>query len=138
MAIVAGLYLLGVLVILLVPEPIDSGFGAIFGELRSAVPWATQHRVQVAANVALFAPLGWALATWSRRSRDIALPAAIILAVTAETIQSEILPARDGDIHDIMANVTGASIGIVVAVVLDSVAAYRMRRRDAPGARVTD
>jgi len=126
--IVMALYAVVVVLVLLVPSPVDRGLGQVFSAIRDIAPWATQHRIQVGANVAMFAPVGWALATWSAGARAIALPLSLVLAVTAETIQAELLPSRDGDIHDIIANVTGACIGIVFAIAVDSLRRKRSAR----------
>lgn len=127
---IAAVYAVGVAAVVFVPGPVDAGMGYLFGALRDVVPWATQHRVQVAANVLLFIPAGFFLCTMlPSHARHGALPAIIVAAVTVETIQAELLPARDGDIHDIIANVTGGSIGVVLAAAI-SVAQRRRQEKE--------
>ncbi|MBO1769108.1 VanZ family protein [Agrococcus sp. TF02-5] len=72
--------------------------------------WFGYGWIEVAANVALFAPLGALLSiTLGQRRRSMAL--ALALSVCAELVQLA-LPERDASLRDVAANAAGAALGI--------------------------
>lgn len=78
------------------------------------LPAITRPRVEFAANVALFVPFGVLLPLILRRSLELVLPIALVATVTIECGQALLLSHRVPSVLDIVANVTGASIGMLV------------------------
>jgi hypothetical protein len=98
-------------------------------ELQAPVPWSLQFDVwNVMGNVLLYAPLGLALA---RRSWAAVLLGAAALSVTIETLQLWYV-ARYGSGIDVLANVAGAGIGVLLA------GGWSRRRGGAPEAFAVD
>jgi VanZ family protein len=81
-------------------------------ELQAPVSWSLQFNVwNVIVNVLLYAPLGLAL---SRRSLAAVIIGAATLSVTIETLQIWYVE-RYGSGIDVLANVVGAGIGVMLA-----------------------
>lgn len=101
------------------PVPIDSGAGPLLRAITKAFPALTYSRIEFVANIALFIPLGLLLTLIVQRSRWLILPIAFLATVTIECVQAVALGARTPSILDIIANTTGACIGILIAVIIE-------------------
>lgn len=99
--------------------------------------WLTYGRAEFLANIALFLPVGlFLLLLVGTRFWWIAGLAAFVLTSAIETGQ-RLIPGRVPDERDILANTTGALVGILVGLVLTFPATRRraaVRRSQAPGA----
>ncbi|HEV7623366.1 MAG TPA: VanZ family protein [Amnibacterium sp.] len=106
-----------VLVLLLWPHHVDGaitwlasapGLGAA-GGAGGVVWWALEDL----GNIALFAPLGFALAWWSRRP-VFAILAGATVSLLCEALQHWI-PTRHGSLQDVAWNVLGTLAGVAIA-----------------------
>ncbi|GAA2080543.1 hypothetical protein GCM10009821_21180 [Aeromicrobium halocynthiae] len=71
--------------------------------------------VEVGANVAGFAPLGWfAVTLFGARLGQVVV--AFGTSVVIETLQTVLRPERFGTVSDVVANTVGAAIGAALAV----------------------
>lgn len=97
--------------------------------------WLTYDRAEFLANIALFVPVGmFLLLLVGTRLWWVAGLLAFVMTSVVETAQQAI-PGRVADQRDIVANSTGAMIGIVVALVLTYPAARRRAARRRTGDR---
>ncbi|KAA9087290.1 VanZ family protein [Microbacterium radiodurans] len=119
-------YVVTLAFIALWPEPVDRGVSPLLHRLDEIVPWITYNRVEVTANVALFVPYGALLTFALGRSSHLVLPVAIVTTVGIEAAQT-LLPERTTSVVDIIANTTGACLGLLAA----SAAVALRRRREA-------
>jgi hypothetical protein len=79
-----------------------------------------------AANVALFAPLGWALARAPVRLQ-VGLAAVLITTIGIELLQYAFVPGRVASVSDVVANTAGAVVGMVLPRLERWVTASRAR-----------
>lgn len=87
------------------------------------------RRMEFLANIALFVPVGmFLLLLFGTRLWWLALLASFAMTTAIETVQ-RFIPGRVSDERDLVANGTGAVIGVLVALVLTAPAALRRRRR---------
>jgi uncharacterized protein YacL len=112
--VLTAAYLLGLAVLLLWPEHVDRGASGFFRRLAEWIPWATHARIELAANVVVFIPFGLLLALLLTGRRYLVLPLALLATTAVETIQA-VLPDRTPSLQDILANVIGACVGLVLA-----------------------
>lgn len=113
------------------PVPVDQGAGPLLRLITQAIPALTYERIEFAANILLFVPLGLLLTLILVRNRWLVLPVAFLATVTIECVQALLLDARTPSALDIVANTAGACIGILIAVLIDALrASYRPRRLD--------
>lgn len=130
-ASVPVLVLVGYLVLLAViafwPTPVDAGVAPLIDALSRRLPVITRPRIEFAANVALFVPFGVLLPLILRRSLELVLPIALVATVTIECGQALLLSHRVPSVLDIIANTTGASVGMLGLALW-----RRFRRRRAP------
>jgi len=98
------------------PSPVDKDAGPLLAAIARVFPVLTYDRIEFVANIALFVPLGLLLALILARNRWLVLPIAFLATVTIECGQALILDARTPSILDIIANTTGACLGILIAV----------------------
>jgi len=117
-------YLVGLALIAYWPTPVDRG---VDGNLFAVIHWLREHgitlvtydRVEFLANVALFVPFGLLLAGLFRRGRRwIAFLLCVAGSVVIEVGQALFLPGRFASGADILANSTGAAIGVLAVVVI--------------------
>lgn len=102
------------------PSPVDAGARPFLGSIARVLPWATHARIEFAANIVLFVPLGLLLVAILPTSRYLVLPVSIVATVAIESAQALLLARRTPSVLDIVANVTGACIGMLVAVLLEA------------------
>lgn len=121
--VLAG-YLLTLAVIAFWPTPVDAGVAPVIDALSRRLPAITRPRVEFAANVALFVPFGVLLPLILRGAKELVLPIALVATVTIECTQALVLQARVPSVLDIVANVSGASVGMLGLAVWQ-----RVRRR---------
>ena len=120
------------------PQPLDSGNNELL--LRAlglfsrhdATDWITYGRVEFAANIAMFIPIGvFLLLLLGRRFWWLAIVVAVLLTGSIEFTQ-QFLPTRVPDVRDLVANGSGAVLGVIVGLVLT---AFKLVRREEPRSR---
>ena len=113
----SALYAAGLWWMTLRPSIYDAEVGGILGRLlelfRSspATAWITFDVVEVAANVAMFVPLGLLVVAW-RGPWWLALVLGVTVSSAIELTQLWFLPTRVADVGDVVANTLGAVIGL--------------------------
>lgn len=91
--------------------------------------WLTYDRLEFLANIAMFVPIGMFLVLLlGSRQWWLALLMSVAMTVFIETVQRNI-PGRVSDPRDLVANTTGAVIGIVLALILTAPGELRRRRQ---------
>lgn len=127
------IYLLGLAFVAFSPVRIDSEAGALIRQITAEYPALTHSRIEFFANVLLFVPFGY-FVTLILRQGYLALPIAVVCAVAIELTQDMFLAARVGSMRDVVANVAGACVGIVLAAIWQSIhrgwLRHRRQRRD--------
>lgn len=103
------------------PVPVDSGAGPLLRAITRIFPILTYHVIEFGANVLLFVPLGFLMALLLPRKRYLVLPIALIATVSIEGLQGVFLGARTSSVLDVVANATGACVGLVLAEVVPAV-----------------
>ena len=94
---------------------------AILDPIEGAWGWDAIAWRPVIDNVALFVPLGaFAAAAWPRRPLVLVWLGCFATSVAIETLQYLIPIGRVANAADVIANATGALIGVLVAVVTRS------------------
>lgn len=112
------------------PEPVDARAGDLTAWIIRAVPGLTYQRLEFGANIALFLPFGLAVGALLRQHRYLVLPLAVLTSLTVEGAQAVLIPARTPSLFDILANVSGASLGLVALVIFEEVRRRRPPRED--------
>ncbi|MFG6402676.1 VanZ family protein [Microbacterium sp. P04] len=112
------IYAVAALLIAFWPEPVDRGATGLLDRIERLIPWATYRRVEFGANVLFFVPLGWLLGVLLDRARYVVVPIALVTTVAIEGIQGELLSQRTASIYDVLANVTGACVGLILVSAL--------------------
>ena len=110
------------------PTPVDAGLAPLIDALTRRFPVVTYARVEFAANIALFVPIGVLLPMMMPRT--LVLPVALVATVAIESTQALLLDTRVPSVLDIIANTTGACVGLLA---LEAVRAVPARRRATPG-----
>lgn len=113
------------------PQPVDSGAGHLLRLISRVFPLLSYERLEFASNILLFVPLGVGLALMLRRSRYLVMPIALLVSLSIESVQAVFIAARTPSVYDIIANVSGAALGLVAVAVVDA-----RRRRGARHAAV--
>lgn len=116
------------------PQPLDTaGRGTLrrllnlFGN-HDLTSWITYDRVEFAANVLMFLPIGlFFLLLLGRRQWWIAMLLGFGLTLVIELAQNSIAD-RVSDPRDVLANTIGALIGVIAALVITGPAARRQKR----------
>jgi glycopeptide antibiotics resistance protein len=139
------LYLLVVAWVTLGPEPYDEQSGGLlwrfldFFAQHEATDWITFSRVEFAANVLMFVPLGLFLVLlFGRRQWWLAVLLGSATSVAIEVSQGAFLPTRVSDLRDVIANSSGALIGVVVGAIVMAASDLRRRRRARGRARAAE
>ena len=126
--VLLALYGLGVLTVLMWPTPVDSSMSSSLKNFFAwcaahGMGWVTYRRLEFAANIALFVPLGFLLTLASRRLKWWhVIGGAALASMVAEITQALARPERFATASDVVANTLGAALGLVVAL------AYRAAR----------
>ncbi|MFE6965594.1 VanZ family protein [Agromyces sp. NPDC057679] len=109
------LYAVAVAAFLLVPGAPSAALDASLGVVREGLGWSSVPRgaIEVAANIAVFIPLGFLITLLTgRRLLGVLAPAA--LSLLAEAVQL-MLPDRTPSLRDVAANAAGAVLGALLA-----------------------
>ncbi|PKI90843.1 VanZ family protein [Actinomycetales bacterium SN12] len=118
--VVIGMALYGLVMLLIVfwPVPVDSGMHAraLVQWIIRTVPGMTYDRVEVASNVAMFVPFGAGFALLLRRRWTVVL-FALLTSASIEIAQALLLPSRTPSALDVLANTTGACVGVAMVLV---------------------
>lgn len=114
-----GAYAVALAMIAFWPVPVDSGAGPLLRAITAAVPWLTYDLIEFSANVLLFVPLGALLALVIPRRRMLVLPVALFSTIIIEAGQALLLSARTPSLRDIVANFSGAAIGLLIVWLLE-------------------
>jgi VanZ family protein len=141
-SVIAGVYLLGLVTVLVEPRNVPAFFLRQFWDVATKIGFAytpgREHTVDGVFNVALFVPVGFLVHfLWRRGSRGSRLTVigtlvvAAILSACVETIQM-FEPFRYASVADVVMNTLGAAIGVG----LDTALALRPCRRPICGVRV--
>jgi len=104
----------------------------------AATRWLDYATVEFLANVAMFVPLGVFLVLLLGRGRWwLAILLGFALTIAIEIVQQS-LPTRVSDPRDIVANSMGATVGVLLALVITAAKARRLRaQRSSPRTRPT-
>lgn len=111
-------YLCALALIALWPARVDEGADALLAAVTAAFPAITYDVVEVGANVLLFVPFGALLATLVR-SRAIVVLLAFASSTAIELMQAVALEQRTPSAIDVLANLTGACLGVVIVDVIE-------------------
>ncbi len=137
LAIVSVLYLVGLALIAFWPVPVDQEFSdalelliaQLQGDGLSFLSYAT---VEIAANVLLFVPLGILLAVlFGPGARWLAFGACVAVSAFIEFAQAVLLPDRTAAVSDLLANVAGAAIGVLIVAIVSAVRGRSAKRTSA-------
>ncbi|NEM90378.1 VanZ family protein [Galbitalea soli] len=117
-------------------HPHDSLVLAVLHLLRghAQTAWVTYSGIEFTSNILMFLPIGvFFVLLFGRGKWWLAVLMGVLLTIAIETAQLWI-PGRVSDIRDIIANSSGSTIGVLVALVLTAGKARRLRRARAAGA----
>jgi glycopeptide antibiotics resistance protein len=99
---------------------------------HQATAWITFDRVEFAANVAMFVPLGVLAVLWfGVRGWWSAIVVGALVSGAIESAQAVLLSTRVPDVRDIVANTAGATIGMLLMLLLAFLLMPRARRAGA-------
>ena len=110
-------YVIALIAIAVWPTQVDVPARGMLADITRALPWLTYARIEFAANVLLFVPFGFLFTLILRRAHYVVLPAAVVVTVAVESWQS-LIDGRTSSILDVVANVTGACLGILLAALV--------------------
>ena len=103
------------------PVPVDSGAGGFLRWVTAHFPLLTYGRIEFGSNILLFVPFGVGLALLLPKLRYLVLPSALLVSLAIESGQAIFLAQRTPSLYDILANVSGAALGLIVLVVFEAV-----------------
>lgn len=119
------------------PQPLNPGNSGFFWKVLELFSrydetnWITYDRVEFSANVAMFIPIGlFFVLLFGRRQWWLAIVFGVGLTLGIEFAQ-QFIPARVSDPRDLVANSSGAVLGVLVALVLTASKARQIRREAA-------
>lgn len=108
-------YAVGLAAIAFWPVPVDSGAGPLLRAITRVFPVLTYDRIEFAANIALFIPFG-VLVTLLVRQAWLVLPLGFLTTLVIETAQALLLDRRTPSVLDLVANMAGVCVGLLVVV----------------------
>jgi glycopeptide antibiotics resistance protein len=110
------------------PVPLDQGYSSSIERLlgvlhRNGVPtWFGYNRLEFSANVLMFIPVGFLLTLLlPRKAWWLSILICLALSGGIEYTQSLLLTERFATVLDVIANSSGAVIGVVIAVTIYSI-----------------
>lgn len=116
------------------PQPLDDqGKTLLWRALRvlgrhDLTDWITYDRVEFGANIAMFFPIGlFLLLLLGRRQWWLAIVIGFLMTCSIEFAQLS-LPGRVSDVRDIVSNSIGATLGVLVGLLLTAGKARQLRR----------
>ncbi|NRG41637.1 VanZ family protein [Rathayibacter sp. VKM Ac-2835] len=119
------------------PTPVDGGRTDELRQIldrprREGLELLDYTRIEAAANVLLFVPLGLlaALHLPARRAW-LAVLLGMLTSTAVEAVQLLLLAQRHADLHDVLANTIGAAVGAAIGALLRGLLLARRRRRAA-------
>jgi VanZ family protein len=126
--VLLAVYVLSLTLIAVWPVPVDRGAEQALGLMTRLIPWLTYPRIEFGANILLFVPMG-VLSALMLTQRYLVVPIAVITTVAIESLQATVLAQRTPSVLDIVANVTGACVGLLLVAAVEA-ARTRSQRRD--------
>lgn len=124
-----GVYGVGLLLVVLWPQHVDREIVPLIERVHAWFPPVTHSRVEFAANVLLFVPPAALLASLLRRRRWLVAPLGVAASGLIELVQDALLPGRTADLRDVLANGTGAVVGLLLALAVERMRTRRRQRR---------
>jgi glycopeptide antibiotics resistance protein len=127
LAIVSVLYIVGLAVVAFWPVPVDRGFSdaleVLIVQLQTdGLPFLSYSAIEIAANVVLFVPLGILLSVLFRvGARWLAFAVCVAISAFLEFGQAVLLPQRVASVSDLLANIAGAAIGVLIVAIVSAV-----------------
>jgi len=125
LALLSALYLWAVAWITLRARPYGSDIASALDRLlawfagREATAWITFERVEFAANVAMFVPLGIFAVLWfGVRGWWTAPVLGLAVSAAIEFAQASFLDTRVADPRDLLSNTLGAVVGMLLMLLL--------------------
>lgn len=125
LSVISALYLWAVAWITLRARPYGEDLGEGLERLLSwfaqhpQTAWITFDRVEFAANVAMFVPLGIIAVLWfGVRGWWLAPVIGLVTSGVIETGQALFLDTRVADVRDLVANTSGAILGMLLMLLL--------------------
>jgi glycopeptide antibiotics resistance protein len=115
--VLALLYTAALLTITLWPASLNDSADGLLESLYPWMPWLTPLVFEVAANAAIFFPFGLFVALLFPRVPFMAIPMGFALSLFVEVIQGALLDGRTASLRDVVANTTGATLGMLVVLV---------------------
>ena len=135
LTIVTVLYVVGLAVVAFWPVPVDRGFSdtleVLIAQLQAGgLSFLSYSTVEIAANVLLFVPLGVLLALLFRPgARWLAFGVCVAVSAFIEFAQAVLLPDRLASASDLLANIAGAAIGVLIVAIVSAVRTRSAARR---------
>ncbi|MCS3841737.1 VanZ family protein [Microbacterium sp. AK031] len=112
----AIVYAVGLLLVAFWPMPVDASAAKLLGWVTEHFPGLTYRRVEFAANILMFLPFGVLLALLMSGARYLVVPLGLLTSGGIEAGQAVFLSARSATYSDILANIAGTSVGLVLVV----------------------
>lgn len=128
-------FLIGLAALTLTPSKVEDSMPNLLDVIlttthRLGWEWLDFTRLEIIANVLVFVPVGiLAFLLLPRRVWFLALLVGPLLSAMIETAQRVALPHRAATVNDVVANSTGAILGVVVAVAVTMLLAPRSSQR---------
>lgn len=116
--IVLALYFAALTPIAIWPVPVDRGAGGLLVTIGRVIPILTYARIEFTANILLFVPLG-VLLTLILSRRYLVVPISFVTTVAIESVQGIALDLRTPSVMDVVANVTGACLGLLLVAMFE-------------------
>ncbi|WP_181429150.1 VanZ family protein [Curtobacterium sp. MCSS17_008] len=117
----------GVVVVLVATagSPVDGGVhpwlvrAIAAGQRLGAPGWLGYDAVEFTANVLFFVPFGFfVLLLFGARAWWVGMLGGLVASCAIETVQALFLPARFASVDDVLANTSGAVLGVLVGIVV--------------------
>ncbi|GAA5035623.1 VanZ family protein [Microbacterium fluvii] len=118
-------YLTALALIAFWPVPVDRDAAGLVHAILRAIPGLSYPALEFTANIVLFVPFGVLLTLAAPHRRGLVMPIALATTLVIETGQALLLVQRTPSVLDIIANVTGAAIGLGAVVLVERLRARR-------------
>ncbi|MEZ3159162.1 VanZ family protein [Microbacterium sp. BWT-B31] len=127
-------YLVALAAVAFWPTPVDRGASGLLDAITRAVPWLTYDLIEVTANLLLFVPFGGLLALVVT-PRGLVVPIAFAATLAIETLQALLLSERTPSVRDVVANTLGATLGLLLVLLVQRLRRARARRGESTSRR---
>ncbi|WP_058749765.1 VanZ family protein [Curtobacterium oceanosedimentum] len=121
----AAVYALVVVLVATAGSPVDGGIhpwlvrAIAVGQRLGAPRWLGYDAVEFTANVVFFVPFGFfVLLLFGARASWVGMLGGFLASCAIETVQALFLPARFASVDDVLANTSGAVLGVLVGIVV--------------------